>query len=888
MENPKLGIYYFSGTHWDREWYQDFQGFRYRLVNMVDELIDVLEKDVDFKVFHFDGQAIAIEDYLEIMPENTDRLKNLIKDGRILIGPWYVMPDEFLLSGESLIRNLMVGHQIAKKMGADAWKFGYVCDIFGHIAQMPQIFNGFNIEYALLGRGTNEHSSSAFFIWQSPDGSECITFKLPDNGGYGAFCSEVLGYPKTTYETVEELEPKIKAHIDYEKSRSDIPFVVLMDALDHNTVHPDVPKIIEVIKNLYPEADLHIENLCNMGEELKKFKPFMQLNEGELNEPAKVKAGYLHLITHTLSSRYLIKQTNDNCQTLLEKWVEPLTAMAAFAGFDTPKSYVDIAYRHLLQNHPHDSICGCSIDQIYKDMEYRFEQVKSISSLLVDECIHFELPMEDKSSHERLLILWNPLPFDRKEVVTLDIDFNTDYPERYQEPFGYEVKNSFRIYDLQGKEIPYGLVGIKKNQAIRRYNQFADAVDLYTVSFMVDMPAMSKAEYKLVPYKEASRYLKHMQCSDREASNDFIQLHINDNGTFDVIDKQTDKKYCSLASYIDDGEIGDGWYHANPAQDRIIYGSGLDCIIEKIESGPARVVFSITSKMNVPKQMNISEKGICRSDEYVEMKIVSKIGLSQNADYVDVETIITNNAKDHRVRLNLPTGIAADTYFANQAFCFVQRKTGIDYDTQSWRECAVPEKQMGGIVGKRNIDGTGLFFISAYGLHECAANDDASGSINITLFRSFNKTRLTNGEPGGQVQGDLSFRYIIKPIQTQSTFADLIRLQDCFSAGFKCRTIRTSTNTKLPVPKSFLKIENGNICMSILKRPEDGEKNKFIIRLYNMSDSDSTTKIECFMDIAEVTEVDLLEQYQNKLPSLGSSFQASLGAWKLQTYCIKF
>ena len=138
-----MKIFYINSTHWDREWYVPFQNFRYNLVEMVDGLLNILENDSSYRMFCFDGQTIALEDYLEVAPENADRLGKLIRDGRLLIGPWYVMPDEFLVSGESLIRNLVQGHAIARKWGVEAWKYGYVCDIFGHIAQLPQILNGF-------------------------------------------------------------------------------------------------------------------------------------------------------------------------------------------------------------------------------------------------------------------------------------------------------------------------------------------------------------------------------------------------------------------------------------------------------------------------------------------------------------------------------------------------------------------------------------------------------------------------------------------------------------------------------------------------------------------------------------------------------------------------
>ncbi|HYD47243.1 MAG TPA: hypothetical protein VEB21_02785, partial [Terriglobales bacterium] len=113
--NPELFVV--PHTHWDREWYQTFQDFRCRLVRLTDRLLDLLERDPSFSHFHFDGQTIVLEDYLEVRPENRPRLRRLIATGRIAVGPWYVLPDEFLVSGESLIRNLQIGHRIAAQFG---------------------------------------------------------------------------------------------------------------------------------------------------------------------------------------------------------------------------------------------------------------------------------------------------------------------------------------------------------------------------------------------------------------------------------------------------------------------------------------------------------------------------------------------------------------------------------------------------------------------------------------------------------------------------------------------------------------------------------------------------------------------------------------------------
>ncbi|HEY5584699.1 MAG TPA: glycoside hydrolase family 38 C-terminal domain-containing protein [Ruminiclostridium sp.] len=890
MSSEKFTIYYLSSTHWDREWYQPFQGYRYRLVSTVNEIIEVLEKDPELKIFHFDGQTIVLEDFTEIEPAKKERLKTLIQDERLVVGPWYVMPDEFLLSGESLIRNLMMGHRIAEEWGGRPWKYGYICDIFGHIAQMPQIFNGFGIKYALLGRGTNEHTTPAHFIWRSPDNSECITYKLEDKNGYGVFCIDVLGWQDKRYKDINELYPKIKEYIDYERKRSNIPIVLVMDGLDHEPIHKETPQYIEMIKELYPEAEIRQANLEEMGKELEQYKALMPVKLGELNETAKMKAGYIHLITHTLSSRYPIKKANDECQVLLEKWVEPLTAVAGIRGFPTQKTYVDLAYKYLIQNHAHDSICGCSIDQVHKDMEYRFDQSKMISNQLIDEIFNYERSQHeiDSKSETRAMLLWNPLPFKRKEVITVDIDFNTDYKTQYQEPFGYELKNSFKIFDSNGNEIPYGLISIKKNYKIRRYNQLVEQADVHTVSFEAEIPAMGTAEYKIVAFNEASRYLDSMSKNENEVENEYIKLKINDDGTLNIFDKVIGKSYEHLLSYVDDGEIGDGWFHANPVEDRVITSSGCECTVERVENGPSRTVFKIIVYMKVPESMNYHVHGISRSQDYVMLKICSLVGLSKGANHVEIETTVSNTAKDHRLRLKLPTNINTSIYFANQPFTFVERNVGVKLETQSWRECDVPEKQMGGIVGKRSDDKSGLAFVSAYGLHECAALNDEQGTILVTLFRSFQKTVLTNGEEGGQILGDLKFKYSIVPLQQEIIYADLTRLQDCLQAGIKSTSFRVAEDYVLPKPQSYIELKSDNVCLSILKRAENEEEGKIIIRIYNMSDEASEAEVNCFREIIYLEEVNLNEEYIRSLPFDKNRFITKLDPWKVQTLCLKF
>ena len=176
-----MRFYYFQATHWDREWYQSFQELRSYLTDEMEHLLNLLDEQEDL-IYVYDGQTSVLYDACELCPSLRPRLEAAISSGRISVGPWYVMPDELLVSAESLIRNLQTGHRIAKEFGAEkAWPIGYCCDIFGHIANLPQIFSGFGLKGAVIWRGVDK-SKGGYAFWRSPDGSTLPTVCLSHRG----------------------------------------------------------------------------------------------------------------------------------------------------------------------------------------------------------------------------------------------------------------------------------------------------------------------------------------------------------------------------------------------------------------------------------------------------------------------------------------------------------------------------------------------------------------------------------------------------------------------------------------------------------------------------------------------------------------------------------
>ena len=882
----KFDIFYFSGTHWDREWYQDAQSYRYRLVRMIDRLLDLFDKDPEYQTFHFDGQTIVLEDYTEIRPEMKEKLRGLIKDRKILIGPWYVMPDEFLVSGESLIRNLMKGHKLASEWGTEAWKYGYICDIFGHIAQMPQIFKGFGINYSALGRGMTE-GDPAFFRWQAPDGTEVYNFTLDPDHGYASYYYTYRFEEDKSVNNPKVLE-NIRGYIDAERARSAQPIVVLMDAIDHSEASVHTTDYIKKIAEMYPDANVHHINLCEQGEMLEKYHDELPVICGEINKTAQMQHSYLHLITHTLSSYYTIKKENDECQNLLEKETEPLCALARLEGVNLDRSFVNVAYKHLLQNHPHDSICGCSVDQVHMDMKYRFAQAKEISNVMQGDFYDRLVRKDDKDlgdEYESILTLHNVLPFDVTRTVTVDIEFEPEYPTQYQEPFGYEFINSFKIFDAEDNEIPYQVVDIKRGSRRRLYNLPNEVLkDIHTVSFKANLPACAMTEYKIVQSKTPVRYLKKMKSGMNYAENEYIRLDILANGSLQITDKKTGKVYTKLGNLVDDGEIGDGWFHANPVKDSAVNSVGCAAVIEKVESGPSRCVFKVTRYMEVPEEVITDTFGKRRSDNKVTLKIETYVGLSEESRYVDVALEYDNIAKDHRLRLMIPTGIENDKYFAGQAFYCCERKTSINYDTATWRETDPYEKAMNGIVGKRDKDGSGIAFVSAAGLHECAGFDDDEGTIGVTLSRSFRKTVGTNGEVGGQINGKLSYKFLFAILDEDVEYADLLKMQDIMAAPLRPVVSNVKCGTKISPAVSKIEVGSKAIETSVIKWAEDDDA--LIVRVFNASEKESEGFISLASDIKKAELVTLNEEYVSDAKVEDNKVKFTLTPWRIATFKI--
>ena len=231
-----IDVHLISHTHWDREWYLTREQFRLRLVDLVDRVLDMLAGDGGYACFHLDGQTIVLEDYLELHPERADEIRALIRSGRLLVGPWYVMPDEFLVSGESLVRNLALGHRIAREHGG-SMPVGYLPDLFGHVGQMPQLLRQFGLDNAILWRGFG--GPQAEYWWEAPDGSRVLMMHLPGEGYCNA--TRIALVP-------DQMVARTEAVIEREQARSKYGVVLLMNGVDHIEPQDTIPALVSALQ----------------------------------------------------------------------------------------------------------------------------------------------------------------------------------------------------------------------------------------------------------------------------------------------------------------------------------------------------------------------------------------------------------------------------------------------------------------------------------------------------------------------------------------------------------------------------------------------------------------------------------------------------------------
>jgi alpha-mannosidase len=802
-QNAPRRVHYVLSTHWDREWYQSFQHYRYRLVQMLDRVLDGLADGRLKGPFTTDGQSIVLEDYLEVRPERRGQIEAYAKDGKLVIGPWYVMPDEFLVSGESLIRNIRLGRQIARSFGGEPSNAGFVCDLFGHNSQMPQILTGFGIRAGLVWRGLN-NIDSRLIKWLGTDGTEMPCYRFGKHG-YCGYSNEVrfAGEPLQDNLTDGDFDPvrtveAIEAYCKQEAGLTPHGAPLLMfDGGDHQYWDEATYRVLSdrFGKSDGPFEIIHSTLDAYLDEMAKHAHQIDMIVEGELREPGRHRSSEDNqwLIAGTGSSRMWIKQANAACQTLLCQWAEPMSTLAHNTlGDEYPQSFLDIAWKWLIKNHPHDSICGCSIDQVHEDMKFRFSQCSQIAERLTLEstraiAAHIEGGV---SAGEIRVTVFNPLPvaFDQTAEITIELPNTCPIYPAYG---GTAQELIYHVYDSEDNELPTQTLAqtFNRTKILIADSKFPKSYKAHDarISLPLRIPALGYTTLTVHPgiVDDLKRLplQSTLVTSERSMSNEHLDVTIETNGSLTIHDKRTGRTYERLLTFEDAVDCGDGWSRGTAVGDRVYTSTASASSIALITDGPMISRFRIRTTMRVPSGFDYSDGGQRRRDDLVELDIDSIVSLRPGTDRVEIESTINNQSSDHRLRVLFPSGVETQTYLADSPFDVVERSIALRKDNHLYREPEIetkPQQHWTAVFDQQR----GLAVIGD-GLLESAVRDQADHPIALTLFRSTGHTVYTNGEPGGQLIGPMTFKYWIVPLEGEPDRAAISRMGQLLSSGIR-------------------------------------------------------------------------------------------------------
>lgn len=635
-------IHYINHTHWDREWLRSSDTYRIRAVYVFDMLLDILDRNEDYKYFTFDGQTAALEDYLTIRPEKRDKIRKYVSEKRIFIGPWYTQPDLALVSGESLLRNLIIGSNIAKDLG-HCMTSGWIPDAFGQIQTTPQIFKELGMKSLFVWRGFNyEYTKDSVFLWEAPNGDSILSIHFPLGYGY-------YRYLPTDKEAAFK---DLKGFKDKVEDRFVDDEILLMGGSDHTKPQESITETIKNLKTNFLDEGYNIK-ISNpeiytedVIKSINKSKRKLEIFKGEARSAM---LGRIH--AGITSTRVDIKNQMKKYETMLPLTVEPMSVISTTIGGRFDQSITNYYWKTIFKNQFHDSIYSSSPNSINKTVENRLLNLRHGLNELIwmnIRSLKDKLDFSNFKENEDAAVLFNTLPYKRDDLIFIN----------------FIVKDKdFILKDDKGNIIPYVIVKDKKeiNTEIEEYNgcvNYHDAGEIlegtkFNIQVKIKASIMPPMGYKVLKVcygekqdEEAFENTDLELLEDKLFQNKFLKVKINENGTIDILNKENGELYKEVHWFEEGGDDGDEYNYSPPVIDKVIDTKSLKPKIEMLENNLYEIKYKITYNLNTPIEC-IDHK---RSEDEVMSVIVSYISLKEKSKTVDFKTVIKNNAKDHIIK----------------------------------------------------------------------------------------------------------------------------------------------------------------------------------------------------------------------------------------------
>lgn len=640
-------------THWDREWYLPRAAFQARLVDLMDDLLDRLRAQSAFRSFLLDGQTVLVEDYLRARPDREGDLRALVKAGRLQIGPWYVLADEQIPSGEALIRNLLAGLADAERWGGRLDVL-YSPDAFGHPAALPTLAREFGIRWAVVWRGLGGEAGQErdLYRWRGPDGRDVLLWHLPP-AGY-----EIGASLPADPEALPAAWAPVRAALVDRAASTQVPVPV---GADHHAPHPAIVELRDLLAALEPAHAVRISRLEEFFQAVAPVAASAPPLEGELRWSYR----YAWTLQGIHGTRAHQKRRNSLVELWLVRFAEPLAALARRAVGRDRRPVLDLAWRELLRAQFHDALGGCAADEVARAVDVRQASAEAAARELVrlslNELVGHDPDAARGRPGEAALVLWNPAARSREGIVIADLTcFRRDVligPPGGRRPREGRGCGPLALVGPDGRILPVQVLarrpGRERLDAVRHYPD-QDEVEVLRVAFRAaPVPGLGlqvlRTRDGAAPVREAGAAVK-----GRAVLNRFVEVSVQPNGALALLDRTRREWFLDALRLEDEGDLGDAYTFA-PAPDRRPVRSEGPVRMRRLAAGP--LVAALEARFALRAQADARLVVALHSDSRVVRCVLE----------------IDNRAGDHRLRARLPLGLAGVPAVAGTAFGAVTR-----------------------------------------------------------------------------------------------------------------------------------------------------------------------------------------------------------------------
>ncbi len=903
----RIVVHLVPHTHWDREWYLPFQSFRMRLVELVDGLLDEMSGDPRVR-FTLDGQTATVDDYLEVRPEQATRLADLVAAGQLAVGPWRILMDEFLVSGETLVRNLEMGIRRAEALGR-AMPIGYLPDMFGHVAQMPQILRRAGISDAVVWRGVPALIDRHVFSWVAPDGSSVRCEYLL--GGYGNG-RDILALPG-------RIERKLDVFLDVQRPAFGDDEMLAMYGEDHSLPLPGYAGVVAAFNAEQDRFEVRIETLSQYLDATRDRSIPERAWTGELRSSARA-----NILMGVVSHRIEVRQAAGRAERLLERRAEPLLALHGAAW---PGRLLEIAWRCLVDNSAHDSICACSSEETVAQVLTRFAEAEQIGRGLTDralgeighlvplgavavvnpsplariDLVELELPLGGSPVGSPVLLPDGALaPIQDLDVIERTVDDVrlgaadvVPYLRRRmhaRELYTYQVNGYRRSSTVSGTTLTID-VDREPDPASLDVETLLEALEAEAVAqsgttwrlrvvarprrrllARVPAPALGWTAVKPAPGRANPAIVGAASSASGRLSNGLVEVAVAGDGTLAI--DSAGLRLAGVGRLVDGGDVGDSYNYAPPTLDALVERP-TRIEVEAGEPGPLRASLTVIRTYAWPVGLLGDLSG--RRAETVETTVRTTVELRPDEAFVRLSIEFANHSLDHRVRFHVPLAASADRTFAEGQFGVVERGTVMEGGHGEVPLATFPAH---GLVA---ADGVAILLdhVLEYELLE-------GPELALTMLRA---TGLISRDrhpyrdepagpviaaPTGQGLGMRRVSFALVPTSAGRPSAAILAALERYRSPFLVATGAGDAGL-VPGSRSGLTVEGDGVVLSSLRRRDAGLE----LRLVNELGNEATARLEG--PFQTIQAVDLLGRPLGTTASAPGHAELRLRPWEIRT-----